>query len=485
MSVVEVKAKIVIDNTGVSYEIPVLLTPFGVVSTFLDYMIQSVGVKSVSFCVNASRATRLLAEYLEANRHSYSSVTDLFRGFSLRLYDGTIGEDGLDPSGLYWLPTRRKTANIYLSAVSGYLDYLADEKQVVEVNPLVEAHGYDLWMKYAAWTRRNQHDFLGHVKGRKPSEIDKKIGLIRQRRAPMSLMDDSISFPKSIFDAFFIDGVGSGRDRRCAVRDQLIILLMHGAGARESEPLHLWVHDVLDDPHQEGNCIVRLYHPEEGRSPDNWRGRTGKTNRSAYLRENYGLTPRNRIMGSRKVGWKTTLMDHKDNYIQMHWFPPEYGVLFRELWREHLHYLACLERHHPYAFISYERNTIGQPYTLNAFNDNYKKAMRRIGYSVAKAEGLTPHGHRHAYGRRITRAEVDPVIRKKALHHAQLESQAIYTVPANVEVSDALNRASRKLDEGSVLRERKPKSEDELAASGFEDIDPQGLLSGFSPKLLK
>jgi integrase len=179
--------------------------------------------------------------------------------------------------------------------------------------------------------------------------------------------------------------------------------------------------------------------------------------------------------------------DHLDYYVQLHWFPSDYGRLFLKLWKEHLYYLINTERHHPYAFVSYEQESSGQPYTLNAFNKNYAAAMARIGLSTSKIGGLSPHGHRHAYGRRLARAGVDPIIRKKALHHSSLESQVVYTAPGIVEVTHALDQASKLLVERP---EDDPQIKiftnwDELVKTGFEDIDPQGLLSGPRCKLRK
>lgn len=65
--------------------------------------------------------------------------------------------------------------------------------------------------------------------------------------------------------------------------------------------------DVEDHPLIEGGAMVRVYHPEEGKAPDNWRGRKGTTTRAAYLREKYALTPRNLRQGTKRVGWKTRI----------------------------------------------------------------------------------------------------------------------------------------------------------------------------------
>ncbi|MNW04944.1 hypothetical protein D3C71_2011140 [compost metagenome] len=79
------------------------------------------------------------------------------------------------------------------------------------------------------------------------------------------------------------------------------------------------------------------------------------------------------------------------------------------------------------------------------------------------------------------------MIRKKALHHSSLESQVVYTAPGIADVSQALDQASKLLDEqpadGRLIQPFR--DWDELVKTGFEDIDPRGLLSGPHAKLRK
>lgn len=486
MPAVDTYAKVVVDDSGFRGEIPVLLTEEGVVQPLLDYLLNKQAERGQHWQRHVVSAAKMLLEYMEVNQHNFSDTVTLFQSFAARLYTGTIGDDGLDPSGLYWIPSSTAMANRHLNALKGLTDYLADNQGVQHMNPLVMASSYDQRLNYAAWYRRNQNDFLGHIKDKTVNETVRTARNVRGRRALSKADDDAVAFPEQLFERFFLEGLGGAQDRRCAVRDQLITILMHGAGVRESEPLHLWVQDVLIDPHDPTKVIVRIHHPEEGKAPDCWKSRTGKTNRSAYLREVHALAPRNRLRGTHNVGWKGRQHDHKrDHYIQMHWFPVDFSRLFRKLWREHLHYLSSIERHHPYAFVSYEKRNLGRPYTLNAFNKNYVAALARLGLGAAKIEGRSPHGHRHAYGRRLTRAGIDPVMRKKALHHSSLESQAVYTAPGIADVNQALEQASGRLDElstkGLIIQ---PFSNwDDLVKTGFEDIDPRGLLSGPHPKL--
>lgn len=301
----------------------------------------------------------------------------------------------------------------------------------------------------------------------------------------MAVYDDAIAFPEQLFERFFRDGLGGAGDRRVVVRNQLIVLMMHFASCRESDALHLWVQDVLVDPENPDGVLIHLYHPEDGKAPDDWKGRNGQTNRAAYLRERYALTPRNRLRSSQHVGWKYKVIDHKDNYIRLYWFPLEAGVLFAKLWREYVHYLACIDRHHPYAFVSFEPRHLGRPLTLNAFNDAYSKALLRIGETPAKAEGKSPHGHRHSMGRRMENAGVPNLVIQKVMHHRSIASQARYTMPGIRRVTQSLIAAQALLELRSAEDATPLPVPDweALLRHGFEDIDPDGLFSGPNPKL--
>ncbi|EUB84643.1 MULTISPECIES: gamma-mobile-trio recombinase GmtY [unclassified Pseudomonas] len=446
MAVVQVVAKVVVDDSGFQSEIPVLITDHGVVSSLVDYLLSNHHL-SPSWQRVVTQATKLLLEYMEANQHNFSDPRALFQAFASRLYTGTIGDDGLDPSGLGWVPASRNTSNRHVSVLKGFTDYLADLYDAPAMNPLITASTFDQRLNYAAWHRRNSNDFLGHIKSKALADNVAKARNIRGRRTLSKVDDDAVAFPEKLFQAMYMDGFGGAKDPRCAVRDQLILIMMHGAGLRESDAQHLWVMDVVDHPLIEGGAMVRVFHPEDGRAPDDWRGRKGATTRAAYLREQYALTARNLLQGTKRIGWKTRMVDHADNYIQLHWFPPRFSVLFMQLWKVHVRYLTTVERHHPYAFVSYDESAAGQPYTLQAFNGNYKRALARIGQTVSKPEGRSTHGHRHAFGRRLTKAGVTPQIIRKALHHTSLESQKRYTAPGVADVSSALTAAEEKLRE--------------------------------------
>jgi len=116
-----------------------------------------------------------------------------------------------------------------------------------------------------------------------------------------------------------------------------------------------------------------------------------------------------------------------------------------QLWYRYLEQVAYIERSHPFAFINLQREPIGGMYALAQYNKAHATACERIGLTVSKALGTTPHGHRHAYGQRLK--GIDKTIIRRLLHHASLESQEVYT-PARIrEVLAALEEAALRMRE--------------------------------------
>jgi hypothetical protein len=262
---------------------------------------------------------------------------------------------------------------------------------------------------------------------------------------------------------------------------------MHGAGFRLSECFHLWLGDVRPHPLDPSTAQVRIHHPSLGEAPDDWldeRGNPIKCNRATYLAGKYALKPRNAVMNKHYAGWKGPSLDG-NYYMEAYWFQPELGRLFLHLWMLYLRELIHIPRPHPYAFVVEERDTAGDMYCIDNYKQAHARAVRRIGLVPAKSLGTTPHGHRHAYGRRLMRSGVMPQVKQKALHHKSVGSQAIYTVPNITDVSNALNEAARTLDRlADEGRHVKPTFDiNKLLAYGFEDVDPDGLFSGPNPKL--
>jgi integrase len=88
---------------------------------------------------------------------------------------------------------------------------------------------------------------------------------------------------------------------------------------------------------------------------------------------------------------------------------------------------------------------VGRPYSLAQYNKAHAAACKRIGLTVAKASGTTPHGHRHAYARRLNNAGIEPALIRRFMHHASPESQAVYTQATTKEALAALVAAAQRL----------------------------------------
>jgi hypothetical protein len=364
----------------------------------------------------------------------------------MRLYSGTTGEDGLDPSGLYWHPMQRRTAAMLLGCLSDFSDWLVERQGSQLLNPQRTASRFDEMLTQAAWEHKRSRAFLGHTWSRDGAG---KRRHTQARRSP-KLADDqeAVPFPEKhftglLFHGFVRRGGGGHSDPalRLNLRDCLITLLMHGAGFRLSECFHLWVHDVAPDPNDPSLAMVRIHHPSGGQAPDDWydeRGNSIRGNRAAYLAGRYALRPRNELMDMRRAGWKDPLLDGK-YFMQAYWFPTDLGRLFLHLWMLYLRQIVQIERHHPYAFVVQSGPSAGEVYSIASYKQAHAKAVQRIGVLPIRSEGGTPHAHRHAYGRRLMRAGIDPVLRRKALHHKSLGSQAVYTAPNVADVTKALN----------------------------------------------
>jgi integrase len=88
---------------------------------------------------------------------------------------------------------------------------------------------------------------------------------------------------------------------------------------------------------------------------------------------------------------------------------------------------------------------MGAVYTLTQYNKAHAAACERIGLEVSKALGTTPHGHRHAYGRRLRNADVDKPLIRRFMHHASEESQQVYTQATTREAIATLEAAAQRL----------------------------------------
>jgi integrase len=481
-----VPAKVFRDHTGIATEIPVILTDHGPLRPLLDYMLRHAQVRSQRWMDKLTQGVSLLLEYMVANHDCFDNPKELFETFTQRLYTGTVSEDGSDPSGLYWQGRSRAVTRHLVQLVSAFSDWMAERQSMTPLNPWQKATRGEEMLAWAAWHQKRDRAFLAHTWDREKSSLAMtRARNVLLKRTPVIDHDPVKFFPEErihdlLFKGFIVPGQQKSPrlEARLNLRDILITLLMHYGGLRMSEAFQLYVQDVQPDPTRAERAWVRIFHPSEGTAPSDWHDAKGKPircNRNAYLRGKYGISPRTEYASTHQwhAGWKGNALDSKEHYMDVNWFPAWAGELFMKLWVFYMVQRAQLHCDHPFAFVTLE----GKPYAINSFQGQHQRAVERIGLKPAKALGTTPHAHRHAYGQRLADAQIDPIYRKKALHHKSLEAQTVYTEPDRARLNRLLEEASQR-EQASL-----PQSAPDFLEYGFRDVDPLGLLSGPHPKL--
>jgi hypothetical protein len=445
-----VTARVVRDNSGAYIELPVLLTGSGPFRSLLDYQL-CFWAKSRSWHKNLVRSVRLLIDYAEANVGAFKTERELFAAFSSCLYSGTVGPDGLDASGLYWRPLRRSWAAVVINMLTVFSKWHSREHNIKPLNPLRDATSSEAILQWAGWAYRNNENFLGHTESKTQARERLRLApWIRGLSEPKVYDNEPKAFPEESFSDLILNGFvrrPSLADpiARLSLRDVLITIMQHGAGVRASECFHLWMSDVTPYPLDPTVALIRIHHPGEGDIA--WTDELGnlvKSNRAAYL-ASLGLTPRNLLGGSRHAGWKNPALDEKW-YMELKWFPQDFGRLFMKLWEIYLIQVQPIQRNHPYAWISFGGTNPGGMYSEVQYTRAHERAVQRIGLVSAKYEGTTSHGHRHAYGLRLRRAGVQPELRQRCMHHGSLASQLVYTAAQGAEVNTEITAATSRID---------------------------------------
>ena len=438
----------VFENEIGSYtEIPAVLTSSGWLLPLVDYLLANRSSRSLAWMERLCRSVELFIAYVEANQKQEDTYL-MFQGFAAALQTGTFNlETRLDPSGLCWSPKSTREARTTIIQMTEFFDWLQERRGVAAVNPRYEGTAWDRRLDQAAYRFRRDQAFLGHTW----AVSNPKDGhMLRAPRAPKVERDNPPAFPENRFEDLLVEGFRVGRQPN--YRDMLITLLINGAGFRYSESFHLYVEDVIKDPWNEKMAYVQIGHPSDSDAPKdpNWvneRGRMKTGKRRAYLAEMFGLAPRHLLMDSRHAGWKGGL--HEPGVVKRaYWFVPQMGEVFLTLWWRYLEQLARYSpRSHPFAFINLSQGDKGDMYKLGKYWQAHARACERIGLTVGKECGTTPHSHRHAYGRRLVRAKIPKEMRRKMLHHLAMESQNVYTTPSFLETAAQMAEAAERMNQ--------------------------------------
>lgn len=440
MPSVSTTARLYSDNTGSHEEVRVLLTPEGPLLSLLEYSLTR--AKSASWNRKLLRGVSLFLDYLEACPGEKQEWR-LFRNFATALRYGTFNSStGLDPSGLCWLPFSQD-AEFYIRLLSDYFDWLADKHpRAAKLNPSVPAYAHEARLQENAYLLRRSKALLGH--GWRATLDSPTQRTTLPLRPPKIAPQNPPTFPDAHFESLLFNGFKVGG--RYDFRGMLITLLIHGAGFRLSETFHLYMCDVQPDESNPNAAEVRIHHPVYGKSPiqDHISGDSRLCNRAKYLASEWSLRPRNQLIGSLSAGWKGSMLDGAF-HMRAWWFYPDFGELFLQLWKEYINRVSSIDRDNPFAFVNTEREPIGSIYTISSFYKAYYSAAERAGLPTGKVNGVSPHGHRHAYMQRLRRAGIGEMERQRFIHHKSIESQRIYSQPSQDEISAALADAANKL----------------------------------------
>lgn len=444
-----VTGKVVRDNTGASVEIPVLISSVGPIRPLIDYCLSR--KRSLSWQEKLVRAVKLFLEYLHANATDSEEDWRTFRNFASALHQGTIDtETREDPSKLFWNPINVRDANYMITLLSDFLDWIGREDHSLRAkgfNPQYAGNAFDQQVDRLAYMHKRNRAFLGHAWAVNPQAT--KARLIRSTPTPKVFSKRPPDFPEDKFEELLFRGFKVAG--RYDYRGMLITLLLHGGGLRLSETFHIFMSDIKphwDDPRL---AFVAVHHPSLGSVPNDWQQKgTIAANRAEYLSRQFGLKPRDLIRGNLMAGWKHPALDERW-FMQVHWFPTEYGQLFMRIWKLYLEQVVSITRNHPYAWINLSQNSRGTPYTLKQYQKTLQRAVEQIGLISGKAYGTTPHGFRHAYAQRARRSGLHEVIIQRIMHHCSPESQKVYTEPEAEEVRQALASAASKTLSGSEI----------------------------------
>jgi len=433
-------ANLISDESKIPIDVYVVAYPGGIIESVLDYVLDQRLRRSLRWMYGVCTSVRLLIKYLQSNPTQTCDAKTLVN-FAERLLFGSVDSSlGRDLTELFWKPSGPDVTNTILAFLRGYFEYICSDEAKPLSTGWVSSH--DRLCALAGFIYRRDRALLGHLweggSGGPYGELRIRYGTVANRDPP--------AFPEDRFDDLINDGyrVGNKHD----LRGILGVLLMDGAGFRASETMHLFTSDVRPDPDNPKSALVRIHHPQFGEAPSDWEDFSGKRivgNRIQYLESQWGLVPRNRVNSKLHAGWKGGLLDGK-YYKEAHWFLPERGEMFMRYWLLYMRQLATIRRLHPYALVNLEKTTVGKIYCLDEQYKAHQRACRRIGLTPSKETGVSPHGHRHAYGKRLSDGECSEKLIQICLHHSDIASQEVYTQLSSKTIRSGLEDAVKKIE---------------------------------------
>jgi len=282
-------------------------------------------------------------------------------------------------------------AGDYVMVLGLFLDWLTEQTGEEHPNPKVE-QPVSWGERLNQYRRRFKNDLLFHLhnatKGSR-IKIARRINPARRARRGGS---SGSTRPKKTFS---LDDYLLLIKHEKDPRSLLMWLLLGAGGFRVSEPLHLFVTDVLLDA-ASGEARFVFADPTYGRIsiPDE-SGAMTKLTRQEYLKRFFNRVPRDQLPDNHIhwAGWKGMKWhDTEAKTSDVVWLHPYFGQLF---WKTHQEYLSLrgqTQPQHPWYFVNFKANT-GEPLSISNISAIFGAACARLNIQSPH----NPHSLRHLY----------------------------------------------------------------------------------------
>lgn len=443
--------------------------------------------KSISWHRTRVRAVGLFYDFCQSDQNKSFFLGEnpyraIFKRFTRSLLMGTINvKTGLDPTKLYWPPNSYKVVRRMCSAIIEFIDYLQSEglasDQFLNTNYSAIPNNEPASLKFLYTAIKiKQLSFFSHIinADRLAKRLrDREHNAIVQLSGSTNVNwsdDEAKRFPDELVAplfkyGFILDEKSKIPHEHEDITAKMIAIILFFGGTRKSEPLHLWINDVLPDYSESGLCKIHLRHPSDANTFIKGESKL----RSQYLAE-IGLLPRNKgNTKSYQAGWKDLDTD-KSLTAPVFFMHSNAQYLFNQMYIYYINkYRPALMKvnqnlgkpDHPFLFVSngVDRATgesyEGSPYSLRAFDDALSRALDRVEKALntiiprGLAYGTTPHCARHFYGGTICDVGINPKIIQKCLRHRSFLSQGAYTTPTFEGIQKSLMNAKKDIDSGT------------------------------------
>lgn len=450
----------------------------GLLKSHLEFLVQY-RRKSMTWRNQSCKAMLLLLDYTDSMGDRFQYPQQMFASFSEALFEGTIDEKGDDESELNWKPRSPSTANMYIGHVTRFSEWLfnktGDESNLL--NPMRAATKHERICNLAAYHQRKHRAFLSHTYHDDKAYKNAQFTRTLQRHKVRSKIPEAKRLKSNVATHLIEDGFWKykpnfTKPEQLNLRNVLITMLLAYGGLRISEPFHIFVSDLYDDPIDPKSILVKVCNPVHADAPDDWCNMKGNMhdNRENFLLKKYGLLPRNKSnISSYHAGFKS------DGFMEftVQWFPTSAGILFKNLVRIYLsqEIYRVVDKNYPHPFLFTNQN--GAPASIAKYRRAHSNALRKLGYDPSRYAGNNPHGSRHNYASSLKESGVSSLATKKALHHISIESQKVYqSEMENKNLRAELMNAEQRMASNNTICDP--------MMNGFNDVDPLGYFSGLS-----